>query len=26
MNDAEFAETLSVCQFLPGPEISNISI
>jgi chromate transporter len=22
----EFAETLSVCQFLPGPEISNISI
>jgi len=26
MNEAEFAETLSVCQFLPGPEISNISI
>src|SRR6267143_2353521 len=26
MNEAEFAETLSVCQFMPGPEISNISI
>jgi chromate transporter len=26
MNEAEFAETLSVCQFLPGPDISNISI
>jgi chromate transporter len=26
MSEAEFVETLSVCQFLPGPEISNISI
>ena len=25
MSEAEFVETLSVCQFLPGPEISNIS-
>jgi chromate transporter len=26
MNQAEFAETLGICQFLPGPEIANISI
>jgi chromate transporter len=26
MSEAEFVETISVCQFLPGPEISNISI
>jgi chromate transporter len=26
MSETEFVETLSVCQFLPGPEISNISI
>src|ERR1700730_1204992 len=26
MNEAEFAETLSLCQFLPGPEIANVSI
>jgi chromate transporter len=26
VSEAEFVETLSVCQFLPGPEISNISI
>ena len=26
MSEAEFVETLSVCQFLPGPEISNISV
>jgi hypothetical protein len=26
MSDAEFAETLSLGQFLPGPEIANISI
>ena len=26
MSEAEFAETLSLCQFLPGPENANISI
>jgi chromate transporter len=26
MSEAEFAETLSLGQFLPGPEIANISI
>ena len=26
MSEAEFAETLSLCQFLPGPEIANVSI
>ena len=26
MGEAEFAETLSLCQFLPGPENANISI
>ena len=26
MSEAEFAETLSLSQFLPGPEIANISI
>jgi chromate transporter len=26
MNEAEFAETLSVCLFLPGPENANIAI
>ena len=26
MSEAEFAETLSLCQFLPGPENANIAI
>src|ERR1700680_1320697 len=26
MSEAEFAETLSLCQFLPGPENANISM
>jgi len=26
MSEAEFAETLSLCQFLPGPEMANIPI
>ena len=26
MSEAEFAETLSLCQFLPGPDIANVSI
>jgi len=26
MSEAEFAETLSLCQFLPGPDITNVSI
>jgi len=26
MSEAESAETLSLCQFLPGPDITNVSI
>ncbi len=26
MTDAEFTETLSICQLLPGPNIANVSI